>query len=113
MRSDEIPSSWFSSDQREEVNCFPWSVVTSAGTPKREIQCRKRAVAHVEAVMSESGTASSHREDLSMIVIRYEQPSEGGSGPTRSTCREVKRVSGTGLWTSGECTCRVTFEAVQ
>ena len=71
VRKEEMPNSWCSSAQREDVNCRPWSVVTSAGTPKRAIQCRTKAAAHVEAVMSTKGMASSQRVVLSMTVMRY------------------------------------------
>ena len=62
--------------QSDDTNWRPWSVMMVDGTPKRAIQPRNRAVAHEAAVMSVRGIASTQRENLSMIVNRYEWPSD-------------------------------------
>ena len=73
------------SDQSEDVNCAPRSEVRFVGTINRATQPRISALAHVAAVMSETGMASGHLDHLSTIVKTYAMPSDWGSGPTRST----------------------------
>ena len=108
-----MPKEAMSSDQRSEVNCRPWSVVMSCGTPKRETQWRSRACAQSTAVAETKGTASSHREKRSMIVRMYVHPSDSGSGPTRSRWRLRNRSSGSGRWTRGERTWRMILDVWQ
>ena len=71
-------------DQTEDVNWAPLSEVILEGTPNREIQPFIRALAQELAVIDFKGIASGHLVDLSTIVNKYENPSEGGSGPTKS-----------------------------
>ncbi len=67
-----------------DVNWAPLSDVMMAGTPNLEIQQAKRALVQLVAVMEGSGTASGHRDVLSITVNRYVWPCEGGGGSTRS-----------------------------
>ena len=84
------PSSEHNFVQRELVNWAPRSLVSRAGTPKREIHVCKKAFASVGVDTSGSGTASGHLVVLSTIVRRYLYPAQTGSGPTRSMLTEVK-----------------------
>lgn len=43
---------------REEVNCTPWSDVTSQGVPKWDTHSRRKLQAQVSAVVDERGMAS-------------------------------------------------------
>ena len=63
-----MPREAINSDHNTEVNWRPWSVVTSWGTPNLDTQERSRAVAQSAAVAEAKGTASNHREYLSMMV---------------------------------------------
>ena len=83
----------------------PLSEVMAAGTPKRATQPRNRARAQSAADVAASGTASAHRVVRSMMVKRYVQPPELGSGPTRSTWMWLNRRPGTGMWRGLRCTC--------
>ena len=56
---------------RQLVNCSPWSVIRSAGIPNQEIQLLMKHSVMVSALMLEIGIASSHRENLSIIVKMY------------------------------------------
>jgi hypothetical protein len=56
--------------QRADVNWAPLSEVMVAGTPKRDTQPAKRALAQSAAVMEASGMASGHLNVWSMIVNR-------------------------------------------
>ncbi len=55
---------------RAVVNWAPLSDVMVAGTPNRDTQPAKRALAQSSAVMDVSGMASGHLEVWSMIVNR-------------------------------------------
>ncbi len=57
-------------DHRADVNWAPLSDVMVAGTPNRENQPAKRALAQSAAVMDEWGMASGHLDVLSIIVNR-------------------------------------------
>ena len=63
-----MPRAAQASDQVLEMNWGPWSVVSNEGTPKRETQCSTKARMQDAAVMSFSGTASTHLVVLSMRV---------------------------------------------
>ncbi len=56
--------------QRADVNWAPLSDVIVAGTPNRDTQPVKRALAQSAAVMEASGMASGHLKVRSMIVNR-------------------------------------------
>jgi hypothetical protein len=56
--------------QRADVNWAPLSDVMVAGTPNRDTQPAKRALAQSAAVMEASGMASGHLEVWSMTVNR-------------------------------------------
>jgi hypothetical protein len=56
--------------QREDVNWAPLSEVMVAGTPKRDTQPAKRALAQSAAVIEASGMASGHLDAPSMMVNR-------------------------------------------
>ena len=62
------------SDQTEEVNCAPLSVVMTDGTPKREIHEERSACAQTTAVIEDRGTTSGHLEVLSIMVRTYVNP---------------------------------------
>ena len=85
-------------DHSEEVNWAPLSEVMAAGTPNLAIQAWKRATAQSAAVVADTGTASAHLVDLSMMVKIWVKPREGGRGPTRSTCRCANRRSGMAIF---------------
>ena len=55
---------------RADVNWAPLSDVMVAGTPNRDTQPAKRALAQSAAVMDERGMASGHLDVLSIIVNR-------------------------------------------
>jgi hypothetical protein len=55
---------------REDVNWAPLSEVMVAGTPKRDTQPVKRALAQSAAEMEASGMASGHLDVLSMMMNR-------------------------------------------
>ena len=59
-----------------EVMCF--------GTPNRLIHRDRRPGAHEEENALDIETTSNQRVDLSMMVKRYRDPSEGGKGLTMS-----------------------------
>ena len=67
---------------REVKSCdmrgMPWSEVMFSGTPKRLIHPNMKANAHGDEDAFNFGTASNQRTDLSMVVKRYWEPSEGG-----------------------------------
>jgi len=54
----------------KELIWAPLSEVMVAGTPKRDTQPAKRALAQSAAVMEVSGMASGHLDVLSMMVNR-------------------------------------------
>ena len=56
----------------------------STGTPNRHIQFDINACAHADADMSDNGMASGHLVNLSTMVKMYENPLDGGRGPTMS-----------------------------
>ncbi len=56
--------------QRADVNWAPLSDVMVAGTPNRDTQLVKRALAQSAVVMDVSGMASGHLEVQLMIVNR-------------------------------------------
>ncbi len=56
------------SDQTEEVNCAPLSVVITDVTPKQEIHKERSACAQTTAFIRDSGTTSGHLEVLSIMV---------------------------------------------
>ena len=57
-------------DHRADVNLAPLSDVMVAGTPNRETQLAKMALAQSATVMDERGMASGHFDDLSIIANR-------------------------------------------
>jgi hypothetical protein len=57
-------------NHRADVNLAPLSDVMVAGTPNRETQPAKRALAQSVMVMDERGMASGHLDVLSIIVNR-------------------------------------------
>jgi hypothetical protein len=57
-------------DHRADVNLAPLSDVMVAGTPNRETQLAKMALAQSATVMDERGMASGHLDVLSIIVNR-------------------------------------------
>jgi hypothetical protein len=57
-------------DHRADVNLAPLSDVMVAGTPNRETQPAKRALAQSATVMDERGMASGHLDVLSIIANR-------------------------------------------
>ena len=79
------------------------SVVMAAGTPNLEIQpATVRVSAHAVAVVEVRGTTSTHLVLLSIIVMTCVWPPVlVVRGPTRSTCRWVKRRSGMGIGLTG------------
>ncbi len=56
--------------QRADVNWAPLSDVMVAGTPNRDTQLAKRALAQSAVVMEASGKAFGHLEARSMMVNR-------------------------------------------
>ena len=98
-----------SSAQSEEVNWAPPSEVRLVGTPNLATHPRMRASAHVAAEMSWTGTASGHLDHLSTIVKMYVWPSDCGKGPTKSTCRWPKRLSGAANFSKGVLMCLPTL----
>ena len=68
-----------------DVNYAPRSDVMWMGVPKRAIQSLRRARARVRADVSETGIASGHRVNRSMMVNRWVNPRQEESGPTTST----------------------------
>ena len=63
-----MPSSRVKSFHDEDVNWEPWSVVSSAGDPNRDIQPAVRALTQVSVSMFGMGYASGHREKRSTAV---------------------------------------------
>ena len=59
-----------SSDHRADANLAPLSDVMVAGTPNRETQLAKMALAQSATVMDERGMASGHFDVLSIIANR-------------------------------------------
>jgi hypothetical protein len=57
-------------DHRADVNLAPLSDVMVAGTPNRETQLAKIALAQSATVMDERGMASGHFDVLSIIANR-------------------------------------------
>ena len=57
-------------NQMEDVNWEPLSEVRRAGTLNFETHIEIKALAQASAVMEERGTASGHREVLSIMVRR-------------------------------------------
>jgi hypothetical protein len=57
-------------DHRADVNLAPLSDVMVAGTPNRETQLAKMALAQSATVMDERGKASGHFDVLSIIANR-------------------------------------------
>jgi hypothetical protein len=105
-----MPSLLHISDHKAEANCVPLSVVITLGTPNLKIQPAIRASAHVATSMFISGTASNQRVDLSIIVIMYLKPAaDVGRGPTKSTCRWLNLLSGTGIACTATVACVVTL----
>ena len=78
------PRSCASLAQRLDSNCRPLSETMVEGTPNLATHPCTNARATESAVMLVSGKASGHRVNLSTQVRRYENPCEGGNGPTRS-----------------------------
>ena len=72
-----MPSLSAISFQRTDVNWGPLSEVISNGTPKRDIQCLLSVFALSEVDVLLIGMASGQRVVLSMMLRRYEYPSEG------------------------------------
>ena len=66
----KIPRMEQTSNQKEDVNWEPLSEVRRAGTSNFETQVEMKALAQVSPVMEERGTASGHREVLSIMVRR-------------------------------------------
>ena len=90
------PRTWPSSVHSDEVNCAPRSDVISSGRPKRDIQCLMRASAHVLLWNWEGDgfwPSSKAVDDGKEIHHSF----AGGNGPTRSTCRHLKRPDGGSL----------------
>ena len=79
-----MPSSLHRSDQTEEVNWAPRSVVMVDGTPKREIQWRMKAEKTERAEVSASGIASGQRVLRSTRVRTEVNLPLDFRGPTRS-----------------------------
>ena len=79
-----MPSSLHRSDQTEEVNWAPRSVVMVEGTPKREIQWRMKAEKTERAEVSASGIASGQRVLRSTRVRTEVTLPLDFRGPTRS-----------------------------
>ncbi len=100
-----IPSSLVRLAHREEVNWWPWSEVGMDGTPNLATQDEMRASTQSSAAMDFKRAASNHLDDLFTMVNRYLKPSaDAGSGPTRTTCTWVKRLSAIGMaWTGAVC----------
>ena len=70
----KIPRMEQISDQTEDVNWEPLSEVRRAGTPKLKTHIEMKALAQASAVMEERGTASCHREVLSITSRRARVP---------------------------------------
>ena len=90
----------------EDVKGVPLSEVMCSGTLWFAIQV-DRALMQDVVVASGIGMASGHRVLLSIIVNRYLKPSEGGRGPTKSTCMCEKRLVGCGISPVGGVVCLV------
>ena len=65
-----VPSSEHNYVQRELVNWAPWSLVRTVGTPNRDTQVWRKALASFGLEMSGNGAASGHLVVLSTIVSR-------------------------------------------
>ena len=63
-------------DHVELVNCGPWSVVITAGTPYLEIHMEVKAVTQAAAEVSDIGIVSGQCVHQSTIVRRYVAPAE-------------------------------------
>ena len=68
---------------------------------------------HREAVVEAKGMASGHLVLRSTTMNKYSQPPETGRGPTRSTCRWLNFLAGTGICWTGALLCKVTLERWQ
>ena len=79
-----MPSSLHRSDQTEEVNWAPRSVVMVEGTPKPEIQWRMKAEKTERAEVSDNRIASGQRVLRSTRVKTGVKPPLDFRGPTRS-----------------------------
>ena len=93
----------------EEKNCGPRSKVIVTGTRNRDIEVDINAFAQSTDEIVESGTASSQRVVLSMIVKMWEKPEEWGIGPTRSICTWLKHLAGVGMVNIRDLVWCVTF----
>ena len=96
-----MPSSLHRSDQTEEVNWAPRSVVMVEGTPKREIQWRMKAEKTERAEVSASGIASGQRVLRSTRVRTEVTPPLDFRGPTRSRWTWENLRTGTGISSTG------------
>ena len=65
-----MPRTEHTDRQTADANCRPRSEVMRAGTPKREIQPEKRALAQSAAEIEETGIASNHLVERSTMVKR-------------------------------------------
>ncbi len=75
-----------------DINWVPRSDVTAAGTPNLHIHPVTSASAAMVASIFLTGTASNH-----LVKIYLKHSGDVGSGPTRSTCRWLNPISGTGI----------------
>ena len=108
-----IPSWCAISVQRAEVKWGPLSEDMSIGTPKRAIQCPMRALAQSEVDVWANGMASGQRVVRSIMVSRCVNPSEVGSGPTKSMWIWLNLFAGTGICRTCERTWDWIFDAWQ
>lgn len=108
-----VPREAASSVQMEEINCQPRSEVRWRGKLKRTTQLSRKAHEHSSAEIPARGAPSGQRVILFTIVITYEEPQEGGSGPIRSTCTCENALSGTLMEVTGVRTCCCTFAVLQ
>jgi hypothetical protein len=75
--------------------------VREDGRPNLLSQPWKKADAQAVAVVVDSGSASGHLEQRSIIVRLWDKPFEEGRGPTMSILTCVKRWAGTGIAAGG------------
>ena len=84
-------------------------MVKVSGTPNLAIQTEKRAWAQSAADVAVSGTASIHLVVLSIMVMMWVKPSDGGNGPTKSMWRWLKRRDGIGIGWTLTWVCTLAF----
>ena len=84
--------------QTENVNCAPQSKVRRAGTPNLDTHVEINARAEALEVMENSGTASGHLEDLSIIVKSNCTPGRKARAPPDPGGRERISYQGLEYW---------------